>query len=183
MCNFSGKIKELGAIPIELIENLTTKLENIDWHLHDALKPNKHGVFIGTTEHIVFKFPTTIDSHLSSTFYPSWNIYGELIQPIIDHIIPFYEYEKGETMSIMLANLLSGKTIAKHIDGGNAHAVPHKIHVPLITGPKVEFLEEDDSYYLKRGFAYEVNNLILHGVINGEDFNRVHLIFTYYDAA
>ena len=70
-----------------------------------------------------------------------------------------------------------------HMDENPSAIVPHKIHVPIKTDELAEFIEEKSSYYLKRGFAYEVNNRIAHGVKNKSENERIHLIFDYYDAA
>ena len=83
----------------------------------------------------------------------------------------------------MLANICPGGEIGLHIDQNSAADVPHKIHVPVQTDEFSEFIEEESSYYLRRGFAYEVNNKIAHGVKNNSVNDRIHLIFDYYDAA
>ena len=63
-----------------------------------------------------------------------------------------------------------------HVDPHPAADVPHKIHVPLKTNPKVEFWEADDAFYLAPGHSYEVNNKIMHGGANRSDEDRIHLV-------
>ena len=184
MCWFEGHIRELGKVPEALLAPLDMLLaESRDTFLiENAHKPNKFGDFEKGTQHIVFKFPVSLDDHTRSAFKPIWEKYRDAVQPIVDAVTPYYGYRHGRTCRIMLAKLRAGKEIARHIDGMPAAQVPHKIHVPLVTHPDVVFFEEDEELHLRRGIAYEVNNKVLHGGANRSPIDRVHLIFDYYDA-
>jgi len=184
MCNFDGHIRELGAVSDELLAPLDELLVNSrdTFLIENAHKPNKFGDFGKTTLHIIFKFPNDLNDHRKSYYLPIWDKYRAAIEPIMDSITPWYGYKNGENCRIMLAKLKAGKEISLHVDGQRASDVPHKIHVPLITHPDVKFWEEDESIHLPRGAAYEVNNKVMHGGINGSGIDRVHLIFDYFDA-
>lgn len=151
------------------------------WARADATKPNRFGVFEGGTEHIVFQFPLDLRSHLESEYSPLWEPWSSLVSPVIDQVGKSYDYPRGRTGRVMLAKLRAGREIRKHVDRSPSAAVPHKIHVPILTSPDVEFWEENEVYHLERGWAYEVNNRVLHGGRNPTGHDRVHLIFDYYD--
>ena len=62
----------------------------------------------------------------------------------------------------------------------------HRIHVPIITGDKVDFLvgptpERMRKVVFAEGHIVELNNQAKHAVANNEDFWRVHLIFDYVE--
>lgn len=185
MCFFDGKVRDLGEVDSRLLADLKEQVALIDeafWDEENSNKPNKFVKF-DTTKHIVFQFPETTLSHRRSIFSSLWSDWERTIQPVIDQVTRPYQYKQGRTARIMLARLAAGGQIDLHVDRHPAADGPHKIHVPLQTHPKVEFWEEDASFYLAPGHAYEVNNKIMHGGANKSDEDRTHLIFDYYDAA
>jgi hypothetical protein len=82
----------------------------------------------------------------------------------------------------MFAKLYAGCGIALHVDQNPSADIPHKIHIPLVTSPDIEFYEAKSTYHLGEGFAYEVNNKIPHGGMNKSSVDRIHLVFDYYPA-
>jgi hypothetical protein len=189
MAMFDGHVRRLCSVPNESIDavngRLKEQLESCSdyWEQNDAAKPNKDLVFAGNTQHIVFGFPVTPLSVKQARRYPAWLDWSDVIQPLIDLVTPLYGYREGRVNRIMLARLRAGAQIPKHIDADPSARLPHKIHVPLTTNPRVELWEENAKYHLAVGGAYEVNNRIAHGGANFGDEDRVHLIFDYLDVA
>lgn len=183
MCDFKGHLKEIAPVPTHFLTKIQEKLDNSSqiWELEDAQKPNKFGVFQNSAQHIVFQFPRSLKTHKKSNYRPVWDTWQELITPLVTHIAAHYGYKQGRTTRIMLAKLLAGRQIGPHIDGARAAKVPHKIHVPIQTNEEIMFVAENKPYHLKRGFAYEVNNRVLHGGINPSNTDRIHLIFDYFN--
>ena len=93
-----------------------------------------------------------------------------------------YGYARGVFPRVMLARMAPGGAIQLHIDANPAAKWPHKIHVPILTNPKVAFLSGGSVHHFAEGEAVEVNNLGPHAVHNEGDSDRIHLIFEYYDA-
>jgi len=184
MSYFNGHINELGKVDENLLALLTTKVLANDhlWDIEDKKKLNKFTVFTAT-RHIIFQFPANLNCHTVSNYTHLWDEWKDVIEPVIDGVTGPYNFKLGKTARIILANLCPGGEIAIHIDQNPSAEVPHKIHVPIQTDELAEFFEEKSSYYLQRGFAYEVNNRIAHGVRNSSANDRIHLIFDYYDAA
>jgi hypothetical protein len=184
VCDFDGELKDLGPVPDELVTALADKLAEDPglWLRADPTKPNRFEAFKGSTLHIVFQFPTDLRSHLESNYAPLWNEWRPLVEPLIVRATASYGYPRGRTARIMLARLLAGREIARHVDNSPSAEVPHKIHIPVTTNPEVRFLIGDGDYVLPRGRAYEVNNRKPHEVRNPSQSDRVHLIFDYFNA-
>ena len=185
MCDFDGNIRDLGFMPEELLLPLDAKIANDEaiWQREDEHKPNKFQVFKESTMHVIFQFPVDLHSHQESRYSPLWEDWSSILQPVIELATASYGYHQGRTARIMLAKLASGRSVARHIDTSPSAVVPHKIHVPLVTHPRVRFLIEEGDYSLERGRAYEVNNRRPHEVRNESELDRVHLIFDYFNAA
>jgi len=185
MCHFEGQVREIGAVPEALLAPLDELLKNSrdTFLVENAHKPNKFGDFEKSTQHIVFKFPSSLLDHRRSEFKPIWEKYRAAIEPIIEAVVPWYGFKEPRTCRIMLAKLKAGKDIQMHVDGQPASDVPHKVHVPLITDPEVKFLIEDAAIHLPRGKAFEVNNKKQHGGFNHSKVDRIHLIFDCYEGA
>lgn len=184
MADFGGDIRDLGAVPGPLLDTMQAKLEEDPalWLRADRVKPNRFGAFQGSTLHIVFQYPLDLRSHLRSGYADLWQEWREVVEPVVEAATRLYDYADGRTARIMLARLLPGKAIDRHVDGSPSAEVPHKIHVPLRTHPDVKFFVEDRAYHLQRGRAWEVNNRRHHEVRNGSEQDRVHLIFDYFHA-
>jgi hypothetical protein len=185
VCDFDGELKDLGPVPETLLTPLERKLEEDPglWLRADPNKPNRFEAFKGSTLHIVFQFPADLRSHTQSTYGPLWTEWQPLLDPLIAHAATPYQYRHGRTARIMLARLLAGKEIARHVDNSPSAELPHKIHIPLITNAAVRFLIGEGDYFLPRGRAYEVNNRKPHAVRNPSASDRVHLIFDYFNGA
>ncbi|MDP4486386.1 aspartyl/asparaginyl beta-hydroxylase domain-containing protein [Pseudoalteromonas piscicida] len=183
MCYFDGKIRQLTTVPDSIFEPLYKKvqLSSTKWDSINSAKPNNFQCF-HSTEHIVFQFPKNLDNHLESYYTHQWENWKMTIQPLTDHVIKVYNYHNGRTARIMLAKLLPHSHIDLHIDQHVSADIPHKIHIPIITNKEVLFIEEDKGFHLSPKIAYEVNNKIMHGVINKSDQARIHLIFDFFDS-
>jgi len=184
MAHFNGHVRQLAAIPERLLAPLSERVASIGelWAVANETKPNNFDCF-SSTRHIVFQFPDDLNSHQHSTYTNYWPDWRTLIEPIILAATRCYEYADGQTARIMLANVAPGGRIDRHVDEMASADLPHKIHVPIQTHPKARFFEGNAVYHLRRGFAYEVNNKIPHGVDNGSEAERVHLIFDFYDGS
>lgn len=189
MTMFDGHIRRLCDVPLEWVDALNRRLaERLRavpdyWELHDGLKPNADAAFERTTQHIVLGFPDDTTTARSSFRSPAWSDWEDVVQPLVDRIVRVYGYRDGQVNRVMLAKLLAGREIRRHIDADRSAWLPHKIHVPMTTHERVEFWEGDASYHLAVGAAYEVNNQIPHGGANRGTTDRVHLIFDYIDVA
>jgi len=173
-------VRELGAVDTSHLRELVKAIPENFWDAENASKPNNFKEFY-VTKHIIFRF---VDSLSDCTKYydtPLWEKWKEKIQPLLDQVTQQYGYTNGEYSRIMLAKLSAGGDIKAHRDGNLAATFPHKIHIPIVTNPKVMFFVNPKEYHFKEGFAYEVNNKEIHFTENLGDEDRIHLIFEFFN--
>jgi hypothetical protein len=173
-------LRHLGPVDTGLLRAAVLAIPEAVWDAENARKPNKFDV-LGNTRHIVFRF---IDSPLDWRFshdcalWPSWR---DVIEPVLAQAVADYGYARGAFPRVMLARLPAGGVIQPHIDANPAAQWPHKIHVPLVSDPRVVSCFGGQQHYFPVGEAVEVNNLAGHWVRNGSPADRIHLIFEYFD--
>ena len=69
--------------------------------------------------------------------------------------------------------------ITPHVDRHVSFHRGHRIHVPITTNPRVRFMIDGQPYQLQVGQAYELNNQLMHSVMNKGDEDRITFIFDY----
>ena len=107
-----------------------------------------------------------------------WDALSAPAMAVVEEVVSRNYPPGGKIIRAMAAKLLAGGRIALHRDAHPSFAASHRIHVPLVTNPNVDFLIRGANHRLEEGVAYEVSNLDYHAVTNrGED--RVHFIFDY----
>lgn len=105
------------------------------------------------------------------------------------HLTPIYQaigVDETRIVRSLLACMPPGVEIPVHHDTGFWVQHTHRIHVPIITGPGVDFFvghsnETIEKYQFNEGRVVELNNQAKHAVSNNWNQGRVHLIFDYVD--
>jgi hypothetical protein len=123
--------------------------------------------FWGTDENILLNNNLIITEHNKNCEILN------LIQNDLQYLMKHYD---GKILKIMLSNLLKNKTISEHIDAEYLLINSHRLHLPIITNADIIFRIEEYSYNMEYGIWYEFDNTRFHGVINGSDIDRVHLM-------
>jgi len=167
------------------VNSLIDRIPDISWDTDDDFKANYNKNAEGAlrdTRHSILKFADKRGDFNRYSELPAWQQWKQLLLPIMDDITSVYGYNQGFYPKVMFANLPAHSFIAPHIDGDERGHVPHKIHVPLATNDKASFFLGTEKYHFDIGDAYEVNNGVRHGVANGGETDRIHLIFEYLDA-
>ena len=85
----------------------------------------------------------------------------------------------GYCVRANLVRLNPGGSIDPHQDKNFSLAHSHRIHIPLITNPRVEFVVHNERRYLAEGEVVEINNRRMHSVSNDSDVARVHLLLDW----
>jgi hypothetical protein len=173
-------IRPLGRVDISGIRDAILAIPESTWDAEDADKPNKFET-LDKTRHIVFRF---VDDHRDwrgSHDRPLWNQWRDLLLPVMEQATRSYGYARAAYPRVMLARMAPGGIIQPHVDTNPAAQWPHKIHVPILTNPRVGFLIGNTVHIFPEAEAVEVNNLTRHAVQNAGDTDRIHLIFEYYD--
>jgi len=173
-------IKQLGTIDIARLRDEVLAIPQEIWDRENAGKPNRFEA-LDKTQHIVFRFVDKLGDWRQSHNRPMWEEWKGLLEPVLAKATAPYGYASGGFPRIMLARMAPGGIIHPHKDESPSAKWPHKIHVPLLTNPGVQFFVDPTSYHFPVGEAVEVNNLGVHAVANRGETDRIHLIFEYFD--
>lgn len=162
-----GLLFKIGEVDTSKIEEYVNALTNEQWIEWD-LRQNRYKVH-SATESYPFMFseygeePKTYNQDTET-----WKV----VKPLIDKLEKFYNRKAG---AIVLVKLKPRTNIIPHTDGG-WFVDTHRIHIPIITHPNILFSLDGKRVHLKKGWIYELNNLVEHGVQNPTDIGRVHLM-------
>ena len=178
--NKTKTVRILGEVNVQAITELVLGLPDGLWEYETKNRNNDFKCF-HSTEHIILKFHKSITDPSQFMTKPLWGIWEDKLMPLIKTAVKPYEYEKGVIPKAMFAKLLAKSKIDSHIDSGERNRYCHKIHIPIQTDPDVLFYVGNQPYELKVGYAYEVNNIVPHHVINNSSKDRIHFIFEYFN--
>ena len=173
-------IRRLGSVDITELKKAVRALPESVWQAENAVKKNQFET-LGTTQHIIFRMVESFADWRETFDGPLWPEWRPLLEPVLSAATADYGYARAAFPRIMLARMAPGGFIQPHRDTNPAAKWPHKIHVPLMTNPKVAFLVRGTVHNFREGEAVEVDNIHAHGVRNGGTTPRIHLIFEYYD--
>ena len=112
-----------------------------------------------------------------------WERLGDTAAPLMDAIIDRRYEPGGSVIRAMVVRLRPGARITPHVDEHESLRISHRIHVPLITNPRVRFFIDGVPHRFEPGRAVEVNNQLSHSVMNDGKTSRVHFIFDYLPPA
>ncbi len=107
-----------------------------------------------------------------------WDLLHELIDPLVAQVIAHFP-AGGVVTRVQLARMQPGCEITPHTDASLILMATHRLHVPIVSNPQVDFRVTGERVVLEAGKLYEVNNRVQHSVVNGGDAARVHLIVDY----
>jgi hypothetical protein len=113
------------------------------------------------------------------TKQPGWDRLAEVAIPVMHEIIGKFYPPGGTIIRAMAAKLLAGGRIVPHRDSHPSFAAGHRIHVPIVTNPRVRFMIDGRPYQFQVGEAYEINNQKVHSVMNKGTEDRINFIFDY----
>jgi hypothetical protein len=108
-----------------------------------------------------------------------WADFADVTMPVIEEIVARHYPPGGMLLRAMFARLPPKCRIDPHVDRHASFSVAHRIHVPLVTNPDVEFIVGMEHIAPVPHHAFELNNAMPHGVTNHGDTARIHLIFDY----
>jgi hypothetical protein len=171
-------IRNFGKVEMEalgaaiLAQNEAAWNENVqrqrDYEVHEQ------------TRSIVLLFAEVKDwPSVEVTKEPGWERLSAVAVPVMHEIIRQWYPPGGTIIRAMAAKLLAGGRILPHRDTHPSFGAGHRIHVPIITNPRVRFMIDGRPYQLEVGQAYEINNQKIHSVMNKGDTDRINFIFDY----
>lgn len=105
--------------------------------------------------------------------YSDRPLFSEIEQTIDSAIKPVFPH--CNILRVQLAELPPGRIIRPHVDLGILAQV-HRLHIPLITHPDVQFIVSGKNFFLEEGVLYNLNNTVRHSVVNNSAIMRIHLM-------
>lgn len=176
---FDGTLRHLGPAPIAELARILPAVSDTVWNAN-PIRQERFAMH-RQTRSLIFRY---VPGDEPAVFHdlPPWLAWRARLEPVVEAATA--SFGPGKACRILLANLEAGGRIAMHRDHGPTYERTHRVHVPVITDPAVRFYIDGDNYFLDAGEAYEINNLLPHGVANDSESDRVHLIIDYLpDAA
>jgi hypothetical protein len=108
-----------------------------------------------------------------------WDALADVALPLMHRILADHYPLGGAIIRAMAARLASGGLIKPHRDKHPSFHYGHRIHIPIVTNPRVRFMIDGRPYQLEVGKAYEINNQLTHSVMNKGAQARINFIFDY----
>lgn len=170
--------KILGHVPYYELRMFVQKASTLLWDA-DVNRAERFAVHKDTTS-IIFRFTPDLRDISKVETYDAWSMAGDALTDVLDSLS--YYYKKATPIRAMAVLLPPGRSVLKHIDSPEAFGSAHRIHVPLVLYPGVEFLVEGEAVPMEEGLAIEIDNQREHEVNNKSDFPRIHLIIDLLDA-
>ena len=175
-------VRYLGPVDVELLRVWVERLSEKVWQQEDSVKENNFFCF-AHTRHIIFRFISGNRTPLRYYSNPTWMVWQRCLLPVMAQAAAPYGYARPIYPKVMLARVAAGRGIDLHVDAEASNPLVHKIHVPLRTDPRALLIVDDVAFHPEACHAWEINNLVPHGVFNGGDRDRIHLIFEVYEGA
>ena len=169
-------IRALGQVDCSaLVERVLAVDESAWWA--DARRQDDYEVHAQTQSIILVFFtgwPRVEVAHAAG-----WDHFSDVAVPIMQQLVARHYPPGGMVLRAVLARLPAGCAIDAHVDRHPSFSVGHRIHVPLVTNPRVRFMVGEEDIRPQPGHAFELNNAVPHSVRNDGDTARIHFIFDY----
>ena len=173
-----ARARFLGAVDVSALRADVERLSEKAWR---RARGNPRSAY---TQHIVLRF---IDGDRTPLVFrskqPTWTIWRRLLLPVMARAAARYGFAEPCYPTVMLARFEAGQPAGRSAGGGRCHPLTHRIHVPLRTGPRALLTVDGADFPLETGHAWEINNLLPHGVSNRGGRDCVHLVFDVFEGA
>jgi len=174
----SDRTRDLGPAPCAALLEAVGDLDEAAWTAKDYRQRsfNVHR----STQSIVLCF-IDLDQwpRLAIARDVGWERLADSAEPVMETIISRNYPPGGVVIRAMAVRLPAGARIAPHVDEHESLRLGHRIHLPLVTNPRVRFFIDGVPHRFGPGRAVEVNNQLSHSVMNDGSSDRIHFIFDY----
>lgn len=171
-------LRNFGKVSIEDLAEAILAQDEAAWN-ENVQRQNDYEVH-EQTRSIVLLFANVENwPSIEVTKQPGWDRLATLAVPVMHEIIGKWYPPGGTIIRAMAAKLLAGGRILPHRDSHPSFGAGHRIHVPIVTNPRVRFMIDGRPYQLQVGEAYEINNQKVHSVMNKGAEDRINFIFDY----
>jgi len=178
--------RHLGSADIGAITDLLTAMPESAWLEGENLRRSltlyreTHSIFLKSVSAQLFG-QILAERPLQESDVEIQGHWGELVaetEALIQQIIQYLGVE-GIVTRIQFARMKPGTKIQPHIDQSLMLVASHRIHIPLTSNAGVTFTIDDQNCHFELGEVFELNNRVVHSVVNSGDSDRIHLIVDY----
>ncbi len=169
-------IRSLGYVDSAKLIARVRAVEESAWYA-DPRRQEDYEVHAETQSIILVFFSGWPEVQVTHT--KGWDAFGDVTMPIMESIVGRHYAPGGMVLRVVLARLLPQCRIDPHWDKHPSFSIAHRIHVPLLTNPEVEFIVGTERIATAPNQAFELNNKMPHSVTNRGETPRIHLIFDY----
>jgi hypothetical protein len=175
--HFDAIIRPLGPVECDQLIAQVLRLSDDIWK-NNPYRQDEYQNVHGQTQSVVLIFCTGWPS-MEITQFDIWSEFKSSAGDLIFDVLKSHYPPGGVILRAMFTKLPAGTEIPRHRDSHSSFEIAHRIHIPLVTNPDVEFIIGDEKVELKEKSAFEINNLMPHQVKNNGDTDRIHFIFDY----
>jgi hypothetical protein len=176
--DIGASIREFGEVEMGALGSAVLALGDDAWN-ENVQRQTDYEVH-EQTRSIVLLFAKVDDwPEIEVSRQPGWDRLADAAVPVMHDIIRRFYPPGGTIIRAMAAKLLAGGRIVPHRDSHPSFAIGHRVHVPIVTNPRVRFMIDGRPYQLEVGKAYEINNQKVHSVMNKGAEDRINFIFDY----
>ena len=178
--------RHLGPADIGTITDLLTAMPESAWLEGENLRRSltlyreTHSIFLKSVSAQLFG-QILAERPLREADVEIQGQWGELVaetEALIQQIIQYLGVE-GIVTRIQFARMKPGTKIQPHIDQSLMLVASHRVHIPLTSNAGVTFTIDDQNCHFEPGEVFELNNRVVHSVVNDGETDRIHLIVDY----
>jgi hypothetical protein len=169
----SYNFKYYGQIDVSNIDNLIVNTQ-LNWDEYTYRQTDRYGQSDTKTIPLLWS-----EDFVENITWKSYKIFKDSLIEIENNLINLLGGGKIEVA--LLINLPKNKKILPHIDSGYEHFfITKRIHIPITTNDKCNFIVGDEIVQMKKGEMWEIDNANkVHSVNNDGNTDRIHLLIDY----
>jgi trehalose utilization protein len=176
--DIGAPIREFGQIEMQALATAILAQDEVAWN-ENQQRQRDYEVHEQTRSIVLLFAEVERWPEIDVTKQPGWDRLADVAVPVMHSIIRNWYPRGGTIIRAMAAKLLAGGRILPHRDSHPSFAIGHRIHVPIVTNPRVRFMIDGRPFNLEVGQAYEINNQKTHSVMNKGATDRINFIFDY----
>ena len=184
---FPERIRNIASVDVEPAIRALEKLDESDWLADEELKKKLAG---DRPAQLLFFYSMSKEEYaaalakgpIQQSDVKQLGAYDQLFDEFayLFEAIQSHYPAGGVFLRAQIARMPPGGKIKEHKDNLLILENTHRLHIPIITTPKLKFFVDGERVTLEAGHIYELNNQLNHWVENPKDsINRVHLILDY----
>ena len=177
--NIDVPLRCLGPVPMEALRDAILAQDEAAWFEQEQ-RQQDYEVHSETRSIVLLFTDGAAWPVVEVTKQPGWDRLAGVAVPLMHDILRRWYPPGGTIVRAMAAKLLAGAKILPHRDSHPSFSVGHRIHVPITTNPRVRFMIDGRPWQMEVGQAYEINNQMVHSVMNKGAEDRISFIFDYF---